>query len=129
MEVGTGSGYQGAILARLIKHVFTVERIDELSRQARKRFRVAGLRNVRAKQADGHEGWPQNAPYGGILVTAATAKVPDALFAQLEEGGVLIAPVGQEGRQQLTKYVRHGDKLERIDLGAVVFVPLLPGLN
>ncbi|MEM9305135.1 MAG: protein-L-isoaspartate O-methyltransferase, partial [Pseudomonadota bacterium] len=123
-------GYQAAVLAPLVEQVFTVERIDELSRQARRRFRELNLRNVRAKCEDGRIGWPANAPYDAILVTAATATVPEELFEQLDEdGGVLVAPVGPQSQQQLLRFTRRGDKLERADLGGVVFVPLLHGIS
>jgi len=127
LEVGTGSGYQAAVLAQIVPRVFSVERIEELSRLGRRRFRELGIRNVRAKCSDGTIGWPENGPYPAIMVTAATAKVADELFAQLTEGGVLVAPVGPPGYQRLYRYVRHGDKLDRSDLGGVSFVPLLPG--
>lgn len=130
LEVGTGSGYQAAILSLVALQVFTVERIDELSRQARRRFRKMGLRNIRAKQGDGYLGWEQNAPYDAIIVTAAAADVPDALFQQLADGGILVAPVGPRGAyQRLVQYVRRGDNFDRQDLGGVAFVPLLPGLD
>jgi protein-L-isoaspartate(D-aspartate) O-methyltransferase len=129
LEVGTGSGYQAAVLACLVEEVFTVERIAELSRTARRRFREVGLRNIRAKCSDGCDGWPENAPYDAVIVTAATASVPQELFAQLVEGGVLVAPVGEPGFQRLYRYTRRGDKLKRDDLGGVSFVPLLRGLS
>jgi protein-L-isoaspartate(D-aspartate) O-methyltransferase len=129
LEIGTGSGYQAAVLGQLVPQVFSVERIEELSRLARRRFRKIGIRNVRAKCSDGIMGWPENGPYPAIMVTAATAKVSDDLFAQLTEGGVLVAPVGQPGCQQLYRYVRHGEKLDRSNLGGVSFVPLLPGIS
>ncbi len=129
LEIGTGSGYQAAILAQVADQVFSVERIDELSRLARRRFRKLGLRNIRAKVADGHDGWPENAPYDGIIVTAACSAVPPALFQQLADGGVLVAPVGEPGYQRLLSFRRREDDLEQDELGGVTFVPLLPGLS
>lgn len=130
LEIGTGSGYQAAVLAQLVPQVFTVERIDELSRQARRRFRHLKIRNIRAKQADGGEGWAQNAPYDGVMVTAAADHVPQALFDQVAPGGVLVAPVGPVGGvQRLLKFSRRAAGFRRQDLGAVVFVPLLGGLD
>ncbi|MDJ0657288.1 MAG: protein-L-isoaspartate(D-aspartate) O-methyltransferase [Xanthomonadales bacterium] len=130
LEVGTGSGYQAAVLSHVANQVFTIERIDELSRQARRRFRQSGLRNIRAKQGDGYQGWPQNAPYDGIMVTAAAGEVPEPLFEQLADGGILVAPVGpQNSVQRLLQYTRRGDRFEREDLGGVAFVPLLPGMD
>ncbi|MEM9532890.1 MAG: protein-L-isoaspartate(D-aspartate) O-methyltransferase [Pseudomonadota bacterium] len=130
LEVGTGSGYQAAVLAQLVDQVFTVERIDELSRQARRRFRQLRLRNIRAKQADGYEGWPQNAPFDAILVTAAAPALPEQLIDQLAPGGVLVAPVGpQRSHQRLKRITRHPGGPREDDLGGVVFVPMLPGLD
>ena len=129
LEIGTGSGYQAAILAQVADQVFTVERIDELSRLARRRFRQMGLRNIRAKKSDGHQGWTENAPYDGIMIAAACSVVPPALMEQLADGGVLVAPVGEPGYQRLLSYLRTGSEPETKDLGGVTFVPLLPGLS
>jgi len=129
LEIGTGSGYQAAILSMLVKQVFSVERIGELARQARRLFRQLGLRNIRAKQSDGHVGWTEHAPYPAIIVTAAGAVAPETLFEQLDEGGILVAPVGGPDGQRLLKYTRRGDDLEHQDMGGVSFVPLLPGLR
>ena len=128
LEVGTGSGYQAAILAALGLRVFTVERIGELLRTARKRFRTLGLQ-VRSKHDDGRAGWPELGPYDGIVVTAAAPALVDALSAQLAPGGTLVAPVGGAQGQSLLRLRRTADgQLEQSDLGAVVFVPLLSGL-
>ena len=128
LEVGTGSGYQAAILAALGLEVFTVERIGELLRTARKRFRTLGL-HVRSKHDDGRAGWPELGPYDAIVVTAAAPALVDALTAQLAPGGTLVAPVGGAQAQSLLRLRRGADgALERADLGAVVFVPLLSGL-
>lgn len=128
LEVGTGSGYQAAILAALGLQVFTVERIGELLRTARKRFRTLGL-HVRSKHDDGRAGWPDLGPYDAIVVTAAAPALVDALTAQLAPGGTLVAPVGGAQGQSLLRLRRQADgSLERADLGAVVFVPLLSGL-
>jgi protein-L-isoaspartate(D-aspartate) O-methyltransferase len=128
LEVGTGSGYQGAILAALGLEVYTVERIGELLRIARKRFRTLGL-NVRSKHDDGRIGWPECAPFDGIVVTAAAPALVEALTAQLASGGTLVAPVGGSGAQSLRCLRKDADGLisERT-LGDVVFVPLLSGL-
>lgn len=127
LEIGTGSGYQAAVLAALGLEVHTVERIGELLRLARKRFRQLGL-EVRSKHDDGHVGWDANAPFDAILVTAGGAAVVDALLDQLSPGGALIAPVGSATSQELLRLVRHEDgRIERQTLAPVVFVPLLPG--
>ncbi len=127
LEVGTGSGYQAAVLAALGLEVHTVERIGDLLRVARKRFRSLGL-NVRSKHDDGRAGWAENGPYDGILVTAGAAALVDALTEQLAPGGVLVAPVGAANAQQLLMLRRQADgSLLRRELGQVVFVPLLSG--
>ena len=128
LEVGTGSGYQAAILAALGLQVFTVERIGELLRTARKRFRTLDL-HVRSKHDDGRAGWPELAPYDAIVVTAAAPALVDALSMQLAPGGTLVAPVGGAQGQSLLRLRRTADgRLEQSDLGPVVFVPLLSGL-
>ena len=128
MEIGTGSGYQAAVLAALGLEVHTVERIGDLLRTARKRFRTLGL-NIRSKHDDGRIGWPENGPFDAIIVTAAAPALVDALTGQLAVGGTLIAPVGGSGGQSLVKLRKaaEGD-IERSDLAPVVFVPLLSGM-
>lgn len=129
LEVGTGCGYQAAVLAQLVDEVYTVERINALLIQARRRMRDLGLRNVRLKHSDGSWGWKDFAPYDGILVAAAPEAVPEELFSQLAEGGRLVIPVGPPGRQKLLLYRRRGGELEQELLGAVSFVPLLGGMQ
>ena len=128
LEIGTGSGYQAAILAPLVSRIYTVERIKPLAVQARQRFRKLGLRNIRASHSDGTEGLPDFAPYDAIITTAATELIPQALMEQLSPGGGrLIIPVGGRDRQTLTVVTRHGDSYEQEDLDPVIFVPLLTG--
>ncbi|MBD7988752.1 protein-L-isoaspartate(D-aspartate) O-methyltransferase [Luteimonas sp. Sa2BVA3] len=128
LEVGTGSGYQAAILGALGLQVYTVERIGDLLRVARKRFRSLGL-NVRSKHDDGRVGWPEEAPFDGILVTAGAPALVDALTAQLAPGGVLVAPVGAAGAQSLLRLRKDADgHVVQDTLAAVAFVPLLSGL-
>jgi protein-L-isoaspartate(D-aspartate) O-methyltransferase len=128
LEVGTGSGYQGAILAALGLEVYTVERIGELLRIARKRFRTLGL-NVRSKHDDGRIGWPECGPFDGIVVTAAAPALVDALTSQLAPGGTLVAPVGPSGAQSLRCLRKDAvGAISERTLGDVVFVPLLSGL-
>ena len=129
LEIGTGSGYQGAILAALGMEVFTVERIGELLRTARKRFRALGLQ-VRSKHDDGRIGWAEEAPFDAIIVTAAAPALVDALTAQLAPGGTLVAPVGGASGQNLLRLRKDADgNIEQVDLGPVVFVPLLSGMT
>jgi len=128
LELGTGSGYQAAVLAALVPKVFTVERIEELLRAARRRFRRLGIDNLRSKHDDGRLGWPEHAPYDAIIVTAAAESLDPALFEQLAPGGVLVAPLGDSNSQQLWRFRRDADgALQKENLGAVLFVPLLGG--
>lgn len=128
LEIGTGSGYQAAILAALGLEVHTVERIGELLRTARKRFRQLGM-NIRSKHDDGRIGWPENGPFDAILVTAAAPALVDALSAQLAPGGVLVAPVGASSGQSLLRLYKDSDgRISQQVIGSVVFVPLLSGL-
>lgn len=128
LEIGTGSGYQAAILAALGLEVHTVERIGELLRTARKRFRQLGL-NVRSKHDDGRIGWPENGPFDAIIVTAAAPALVDALTAQLAPGGTLIAPVGASSSQSLLQLRKDADgNVSQTTLAPVVFVPLLSGM-
>lgn len=127
LELGTGSGYQTAILSRLVDEVFSVERIKPLQDRARDRLRQLGMRNVLLKHADGGMGWPDRGPFDGIMLTAAPKEIPTELRAQLAEGGVVVAPVG-EVNQNLVKMVRYGDSFETTKIEAVNFVPLLGGV-
>ncbi len=127
LELGTGSGYQAAVLAALVDTVYTVERIDELLRAARRRFRKLGINNVRCRFDDGRMGWPDNAPFDAIIVTAATETLEPSLIDQLAMGGTLIAPIGGGMDQQLLRLRRTPEGLVQDTLGAVVFVPLLGG--
>lgn len=128
LEIGTGSGYQAAILAALGLEVHTVERIGELLRTARKRFRQLGM-NIRSKHDDGRIGWPENGPFDAIMVTAGAPALVDALTAQLAPGGVLVAPVGTSDGQSLLRLSKDADgRITQETIGSVVFVPLLSGL-
>nr|WP_210399264.1 protein-L-isoaspartate(D-aspartate) O-methyltransferase [Steroidobacter denitrificans] len=127
LEVGTGCGYQTAVLAPLVRFIFSVERIRSLQDRARQRLRELKITNVHLRHGDGFEGWPAHAPYDGILMTAAPLAIPETLFEQLAPGGRLIAPVGPEGHQQLLRITRHNDELKTETLGLVSFVPLVKG--
>jgi protein-L-isoaspartate(D-aspartate) O-methyltransferase len=129
LEIGTGSGYQAAILACLVPQVFTVERIEELLKLARRRFHKVGLHNIYTRYADGHLGWPSQAPFDAIVITAAAAEVPGELLEQLRVGGTLVAPVERLGMQRLLAITRTEDGFDEQDLGGVIFVPLLSGLS
>ena len=127
LEVGTGSGYQTAILAQLVDRVYSVERILPLQSKARERMRMLGLSNVHLKHADGGMGWEERGPYDGILVTAAPEAIPQALIDQLADGGMLVIPVGDSRSQQLRLLKKQGDTLEELSLEPVMFVPLVSG--
>ena len=126
LEIGTGSGYQCAILAQLVDKVFTVERIKALQRLAKRRLRLIDLHNVAMKHGDGWQGWAAKGPFDAIMVTAAAAQIPTELLAQLRDGGQLIIPVG-ESNQVLMLITREGDRFSQQQIEAVKFVPLLAG--
>lgn len=125
LEIGTGSGYQTAILAHLCRCVYTIERLEGLSQRAQATLEQLGLRNIRFRVGDGTLGWPEEAPFDAILVTAAGPSVPPSLEAQLADGGRLVMPVGGWGEQELIALERRGDSFRRENLGGCVFVPLI----
>jgi protein-L-isoaspartate(D-aspartate) O-methyltransferase len=129
LEIGTGCGYQTAVLAPLAERIYSIERIEALLDRARERIRELGIRNVRFKHGDGAAGWPSQAPFDGILLAAAPHAVPQKLLDQLGEGGRLVAPIGPEGRQELVRLTRRGEQFLRERLGYVSFVPLLGGVS
>ena len=129
LEIGTGSGYQAAVLAQVIPEVHTVERIEELLRQARKRFRQLGYKNIRSKHDDGNIGWREYAPFDAVIATAARESLDAALLDQLGPGGIVVAPLGPPGQQNLIRMVKGNDGWVREDLGAVSFVPLVRGVS
>ncbi len=124
LEVGAGSGYQAAILGMLAEEVHTVEYVPELATRADKLIKDLGIENVHCHFGDGSLGWPESAPYNGILVAAAAPQTPKALLEQLEEGGRLVLPVGGRGFQQLEVWERQGEKFNNRSVIAVAFVPL-----
>jgi len=128
LEVGTGCGYQTAVLAFLCAKVYSVERIEALLVATRRRFNQLGLRNVRTQLSDGSWGWPEHGPYAAIMVTAAPAEPPPGLIEQLAEGGRMVIPLGPAGAQVLTLVTRRAGEVHRVALEAVSFVPLLGGV-
>jgi protein-L-isoaspartate(D-aspartate) O-methyltransferase len=127
LEVGTGCGYQTTVLAPLVDRLYTIERIEPLMIRAKERVKELGIRNVRFRYGDGIAGWKAHAPFDGILVAAAPLTVPEALIKQLKVGGRLLVPVGPEGEQELIRFTRKEQRVERESLGPVAFVPLLGG--
>jgi protein-L-isoaspartate(D-aspartate) O-methyltransferase len=129
LEVGTGSGYQTAVLAKLVEAVYSVERISPLLDMARKRFHELNVYNVVLHHSDGTWGWPDHAPYDGIIVTAAPPQIPEPLLEQLAIGGRLVMPLGDQQRQQLMLITKTAAGYERQVLKQVTFVPMLSGLE
>ncbi len=125
LEIGAGSGYQAAIIARIAREVISIERIAVVAADARRNLAAAGTGNVRVIEGDGTVGYPQEAPYDGIIITAASPDVPFPLPGQLADGGRLVAPIGPRGVQELVRVIRRGDRFERTCHGAVCFVPLI----
>lgn len=130
LEIGTGSGYQAAVLAALVPQVYTVERIEELLRQARRRFRQLGITNLRSRYDDGKLGWPDEGPFDAVILTAAGDAIPHAILDQMTPTGVLVAPVGSPSSQTLIRMRGdgQGDFIQE-ELGPASFVPLLGGIG
>lgn len=125
LEIGTGSGYQAAVLSEIVSEVFTVERIESLAVDARKKFDDLGYKNITVKMADGTLGWPEEAPFDRIIITAASPDIPAPLIEQLSPHGIIVAPVGDRHTQSLLKLVKDGDKINKSYHVPCVFVPLL----
>ncbi len=129
LEIGCGSGYQAAVLSHLFRGVFTIERIEPLMLEAKQRFRAMGLSNVHTRTDDGQNGWIQYAPYDRILFSATAQKVPQKLFDQLRDGGILIAPVQKGNKQIIMRYKKNGSIIEERELEYCDFVPILDGVQ
>lgn len=127
LEIGTGCGYQTAVLAPLVKEIYTVERIPELLKKTKQRLRQLDIYNVHFRLGDGWEGWPKYSPYDDIIVAAAATELPKKLLQQLEPGGRLVIPIGPSGRQELVKVTKRKAQFEQQSLGLVSFVPLVHG--
>ncbi len=125
LEIGTGSGYQTAILAELAKEVFSIERSDNLSKGAQNIFNNLGYLNIKIKVGDGSLGWPEEAPFDRIIITAASPRIPLPLSDQLKENGKLVLPLGESFSQVLTLFEKKKDKLESTEICGCVFVPLV----
>lgn len=129
LEIGSGCGYQSALLASLVPEVYSIERIGGLYEKARRNLQSLKLHNIRLRHGDGYQGWPAQAPFDAILVAAAPAQIPEALLQQLAEGGRLIIPVGGNGQQRLLSIIRQGNEFVQEVLEMVSFVPMLSGAD
>ncbi|WP_300668463.1 protein-L-isoaspartate(D-aspartate) O-methyltransferase [Helicobacter sp. UBA3407] len=130
LEIGCGSGYQAAILSKLIRRVFSIERIEKLLLEARTRIKLCEIANINTKLDDGQKGWSTYAPYDRILFSASIREIPQSLITQLSEGGILIAPLEIDNAQVITRFIkRNGILSERQELEHCIFVPVLNGLD
>ena len=129
LEVGCGSGYQAAVLSHLFRGVFTIERIEPLILEAKQRFRHLAINNIHTRTDDGQNGWISYAPYDRILFSATAKQIPQKLFDQLADGGILVAPVEKDGKQVITRFIKNGDRIEEEELEDCDFVPVLDGVQ
>jgi protein-L-isoaspartate(D-aspartate) O-methyltransferase len=127
LEIGTGSGYQAALLSRLARKVYSIEIVAPLGESARRLLAALGYANVEVRVGDGYAGWPEAAPFDRIILTAAPLRMPAALREQLADGGILVAPLGERDEQVLERWTKRGDEFEREELGGVRFVPMVSG--
>jgi len=127
LEIGTGSGYQAAVLSQLAKEVYTIERVPALVKSARQKLKKLRYGNVFVKEGKGEEGWPEKAPFDAILITAGMNWVPEEFFRELKDGGVLVVPLGAAEEKTMTKYTKKGRKLIKKEYGSFRFVPFIEG--
>ncbi len=127
LEVGCGSGYQAAILSKIVRRVFTIERIEKLLFEAKKRFKKLEISNIHTRFDDGQKGWRSYAPYERILLSACIDKVPQTLFSQLKDGGILVAPIKQNDKQIITRFTKNSDNITSEIIDECDFVPILDG--
>jgi protein-L-isoaspartate(D-aspartate) O-methyltransferase len=127
LEIGCGSGYQAAILSKLCRRVFTIERIDALLKDAKERFRKEKINNIFTRFDDGQRGWREYAPYDRILFSATAKQIPQILFEQLIDGGILLAPIERNGTQIITKFKKMGSTISSSSIEPCLFVPILDG--
>ncbi len=129
LEIGCGSGYQAAVLSKLFRRVFTIERIEKLLIEAKERFRQLGLTNINTRFDDGNRGWRTYAPYDRILFSASAKEPPVNLFDQLADGGILVAPIEENGKQVITRFIKNGNKIKVQKLESCLFVPVKTGVE
>lgn len=125
LEIGTGSGYQAAVLSLLVERVYTVERIPELAREAKRRLKELGFENVEVRTGTGELGWKEKAPFDAILVTAGTEYIPKELINELKDGGILVAPVGEGKDKKMTKITKRKGRIKKEEFGVFQFVPFI----
>ena len=129
LEVGCGSGYQAAVLSHLFRGVFSIERIEPLMLEAKARFRKLNINNIHTRTDDGQNGWIQYAPYDRILFSATAKEIPQKLFEQLADGGILLAPMQKGNKQVITRFMKNGSSIEEEELDECLFVPVLDGVQ
>lgn len=129
LEVGCGSGYQAAVLSHLFRGVFSIERIEPLMLEAKARFRKLNINNIHTRTDDGQNGWIQYAPYDRILFSATAKEIPQKLFEQLADGGILLAPMQKGNKQVITRFMKNGSSIEEEELDECDFVPVLDGVQ
>ena len=129
LEIGCGSGYQAAILSKLFRRVFTIERIDSLLKEAKARFKALDIHNIHTRLDDGQRGWRQYAPFDRILFSASTPAVPETLFEQLADGGILVAPIEKEGEQVITQFRKVNGEIASVEKERCLFVPVKDGIE
>lgn len=129
LEVGCGSGYQAAVLSKLFRGVFTIERIEPLILEAKQRFRTLQIHNIHTRTDDGQNGWISYAPYDRILFSATAKEIPAKLFDQLADGGILVAPIAKNGKQVITRFMKNGSEIDEEELEDCDFVPVLDGVQ
>ena len=129
LEVGCGSGYQAAVLSHLFRGVFSIERIEPLMLEAKARFRKLNINNIHTRTDDGQNGWVQYAPYDRILFSATAKEIPQKLFEQLADGGILLAPMQKGNKQVITRFMKNGTSIEEEELDECDFVPVLDGVQ
>ena len=129
LEIGCGSGYQAAVLSHLFRGVFSIERIEPLMLEAKARFRKLNINNIHTRTDDGQNGWIQYAPYDRILFSATAKEIPQKLFEQLADGGILLAPMQKGNKQIITRFMKNGSSIEEEELDECDFVPVLDGVQ
>lgn len=129
LEVGCGSGYQAAVLSHMFRGVFTIERIESLMIEAKSRFKSLGIHNIHTRTDDGQNGWSQYAPYDRILFSATAKEIPEKLFEQLSDGGILVAPMQKGHKQVIMRFKKQGSRITKEELDSCDFVPVLDGVQ